>query len=471
MFKPSAANTASTSTKPPEEPVTHQEPVFTQTCADMLGITNLDSSAAELMEFLARETLKETLRLARTWTHRSARRKVTIADLEHTIKYMQNTGNLNIASVDTLNLGIHQLTAVPGTSGGLYSFQKASNDIDVDKEDTETFVKIPREIRLISYPLVTDGQPVQSDYTVNVDEEDGTYFEKNAPEVMAPIQEKTTHQNAKRSCLQMFREAVKSTKLEEKVGLKPMAIEMLTVEQQIFMKDIITVCMGQDDKKRHEALYTLENDAGLQVVLPHLTERICKSISANISQRCLSLIIYAGRVLRSLSHNKACDMTVTLHHVLPALLSCCVGRNMCTRPEADNHWALRDFSAKTLVGIVREQVDKRDSGFTARRLFDFSYRIFKDPSSSFPMIYGTILILQEFVPDAKKAMWLLTEFQSMSVCCKQHIEAVNRTAAQQLTMQEAAKLSQQLTKTENILRSRFNLPLTSSGPVLNRKFL
>lgn len=63
----------------------------------------------------------------------------------------------------------------------------------------------------------------------------------------------------------MFRDAVKTAKIDQKVGLKPSTIEILTVEQQIFMKDIITVCMGQDDKKRHEALYTLETDAGLQV--------------------------------------------------------------------------------------------------------------------------------------------------------------------------------------------------------------
>uniref|UniRef100_A0A1I7TGA9 Transcription initiation factor TFIID subunit 6 n=1 Tax=Caenorhabditis tropicalis TaxID=1561998 RepID=A0A1I7TGA9_9PELO len=466
---PSNTSTASTSSKP-EDAVPHQNPLFTQVTADMLGITNLDTPAAELLEFLARETLKETLRLAKIWTHKNSRHRMTVTDVENVIRYMQNTGHLNIHSVDTLNLGIQNLAPVPGTSTGLYSFQKTSSDVDVDKEDSETFVKIPRELRLISYPLVTDGQPVQSEYSVNADEEEGAYFEKNTPEVMAPIQEKSETTRAK-TCLQMFRDAVKSAKIDQKVGLKPATAEILTVEQQIFMKDIITVCMGQDDKKRHEALYTLETDAGLQVFLPHLTERICKSISANISQRCLSLIIYAGRVLRSLSHNKACDMTVTLHHVLPALLSCCVGRNMCLRPETDNHWALRDFSAKTLVGLVREQVDKSDNGFTARRLFDFSYRIFKNPSSSFSMIYGTIHILQEFVVDAKKAAWLLTEFQEMSGRCKQHIDSATRMGTPQLSVQEAAKLSQQILKAETNIRSRYSIPIASGGTALNRRYL
>ncbi|KAF1768076.1 hypothetical protein GCK72_008037 [Caenorhabditis remanei] len=450
------------------------EPLFTQNTADLLGISNLDTPAAELLEFLARQTIKETIRLAANWTKKCARKRMTVADVENVLRYQQNMGQLNISTVDTLNIGIQHLQQVAGTSGNpLFAYQKS--DIDVDKEDTETFVKIPRDLRIISYPLVTDGQPVQSDYTVNVDEEDGNYFEKNAPEVLAPIQEKVSAPISKTSCLQMYRESVKNVKLEQKVGMKPLSLEILTVEQQIFMKEIITVCMGQDDKKRHEALYTLETDAGIQVFLPYLTERICKSISANISQRCLSLIIYAGRVLRSLSLNKACDMTVSLHHVIPSLLSCCVGRNMCLRPETDNHWALRDFSAKTLVMLVRDQVDKRDAGFTARRLFDFAHRIFRDSASSFSMIYGTIYILQEFIVDTRKATWLLAELSEMATRCKQHIEAGNRmqTTTSQLSMTEAAKLSQQITKSEAVIRTRHSIPSTvAAGGVapLNRRF-
>lgn len=470
IIRTSGPATASTSTKSVEEPETHQEPIFTQTSADLLGIINLEPAAAELAEFLARQTLKETLRLARNYTHRSARHRMTVADLENTIKYTQNTGHLNISTVDTLNMGVQHLTQIPGTSGGLYSFQKLGGDVDVDREDTETFVPVPRDLRIIAYPLVTEGQPVISDYTVNVEDEDNTYFEKNAVEVMAPIQEKSHTQGAKRSCLQMFREAVKSAKHDQKVGLKPSTMEILTVEQQVFMKDIITVCMGQDDKKRGEALTTLEEDAGVQVILPYLTERICKSIAANISQRCLSLIIYAGRVLRAISRNKSCDMTVALHHVLPALLSCCVGRNMCTRPESDNHWALRDFSAKTLYELVRDQVNKRDNGFTSRRIFDFSYRIFKDSSSSVPMIYGSVHILSDFASDVKKGTSLLAELHEMSVFCKNQIEGVNRTSNQQLSVQEAAKLSQQLTKAENSIRTRFHISVSTSGPALNRRF-
>ena len=97
--------------------------------------------------------------------------------------------------------------------------------------------------------------------------------------------------------------------------------------------------------------------------------------------------------------------------------------------------------------FCRDQVDKRDAGFTARRLFDFAHRIFRDSASSFSMIYGTIYILQEFIVDTRKATWLLAELSEMATRCKQHIEAGNRmqTTTSQLSMTEAAKLSQQIT--------------------------
>ncbi|CAI2347302.1 unnamed protein product [Caenorhabditis sp. 36 PRJEB53466] len=404
--------------------------VITRISCDLLGISNIDLSAISLAEHIARESLKGTIRLARNWSTK---------------------GNLDVSSVDSLNYGIDQLMPVNGSSS-LFLFP--NGDIDVDREDAETYSLIPRDLKLLSYMLVVNGHPATSDFSLNIDDDENGLFERHCCVTEIGLRTKCAEVAPipiQQSCLTLFQDAAKFAKCDQKVGLKPTASETLTLEQQIFMKEIITVCMGQDDKKRHEALHTLETDSGLQVLLPHLTQRVCKSISANISQRCLSLIIYAGRVLRSISHNKACDMTVTLHDVLPALLSCCVGRNICMKPETDNHWALRDFSAKTLVGIIREQVDRKDGGYTCRRLFNFAFKVLKNSASSLSMIYGTIYILQEFV-EAEKVQWLLNEFSEVRNRCKTQIES-NRHGSRN---QDAAKLNHLILKCESILRNRMS---------------
>ncbi|CAI2347306.1 unnamed protein product [Caenorhabditis sp. 36 PRJEB53466] len=345
--------------------------VITRISCDLLGISNIDSSVISLTEHIARESLKGTIRLTRNWSRK-----------------------------------------------------------DVDREDAETYSLIPRDLKLLSYMLVVNGHPATSDFSLNLDDDENGLFERHCCVTEIDLRTKCVEVAPipiRQSCVTLFQDASKFAKCDQKVGLKPTASETLTLEQQIFMKEIITVCMGQDDKKRHEALHTLETDSGLQVLLPHLTQRVCKSISANISQRCLSLIIYAGRVLRSISHNKACDMTVTLHDVLPALLSCCVGRNICMKPETDNHWALRDFSAKTLVGIIREQVDKKDGSYTCRRLFNFTFKVLKNAASSLSMIY-------------------------VRNRCKSQLES-NRHGSQN---QDAAKLNHLILKCESILRNRIS---------------
>lgn len=62
---------------------------------------------------------------------------------------MQNTENLKLSSVDTLNYGVDQLVAAHGSSN---FFSYNSGDIEVDRDDTETFSSIPRDIRLICQP-------------------------------------------------------------------------------------------------------------------------------------------------------------------------------------------------------------------------------------------------------------------------------------------------------------------------------
>ena len=42
-----------------------------------------------------------------------------------------------------------------------------------------------------------------------------------------------------------------------------------------------------------------------------------------------------------------------LHEIIPSVATCIVSKQLCTRPEADNHWALRDFAAKLMAQICK----------------------------------------------------------------------------------------------------------------------
>lgn len=68
----------------------------------------------------------------------------------------------------------------------------------------------------------------------------------------------------------------------------------------------------------------------------------------NTVQSNLALLIYLVRMLKALLENPNLYLDKYLHEMLPACMTCIICRQLCLRPESDNHWALRDFAAKQL---------------------------------------------------------------------------------------------------------------------------
>lgn len=42
-----------------------------------------------------------------------------------------------------------------------------------------------------------------------------------------------------------------------------------------------------------------------------------------------------------------------MHELIPAVMTCIVSRQLCLRPDVDNHWALRDFAARLVAQICK----------------------------------------------------------------------------------------------------------------------
>ncbi|CAJ0959231.1 unnamed protein product, partial [Mesorhabditis belari] len=188
---------------------------------------------------------------------------------------------------------------------------------------------------------------------------------------------------------------------QENVAIRPLPPASLSVEKQAYLKSVMEACVGAHDPLRVAALHSLETDTGLQDALPILSNIIKTGIAANVVQRCLSLLIYLVRVIRSLSLNKSLVLEPVLHQLLPSLLTCCIGQSLCGRPETDNHWALRDFASKTLVILVNGHV--KDLPSTRQRVIRSLRRVFEDKNCSYAMIYGTVLPLSDLMSAKEKA--------------------------------------------------------------------
>uniref|UniRef100_A0A1I7XF49 ARM repeat superfamily protein n=1 Tax=Heterorhabditis bacteriophora TaxID=37862 RepID=A0A1I7XF49_HETBA len=72
-----------------------------------------------------------------------------------------------------------------------------------------------------------------------------------------------------------FRAACRGISTKEQIIIKAPIVESLSVE-------IVEACVGQDDKRRQDALQSLEVDTGIQAILPRLSRMIHYAIRCNV---------------------------------------------------------------------------------------------------------------------------------------------------------------------------------------------
>uniref|UniRef100_A0A8C3BP96 Transcription initiation factor TFIID subunit 6 n=1 Tax=Cairina moschata TaxID=8855 RepID=A0A8C3BP96_CAIMO len=135
--------------------------------------------------------------------------------------------------------------------------------------------------------------------------------------------------------------------------LKPRSVHELSVEQQLYYKEITEACVGSCEAKRAEALQSIATDPGLYQMLPRFSTFISEGVRVNVVQNNLALLIYLMRMVKALMDNPTLYLEKYLHELIPAVMTCIVSRQLCLRPDVDNHWALRDFAARLVAQVCK----------------------------------------------------------------------------------------------------------------------
>ncbi|KAK6030566.1 hypothetical protein OSTOST_03296 [Ostertagia ostertagi] len=291
--------------------------------------------------------------------------------------------------------------------GGEQLYVREDMDVDVQSisQPAQTKIPVKRHIRVHWIRVDNEEEPPQEKKAKKTSQGSGM----SSTDLPAALRKRVTLPAELAAPSVSFRMAAQGIPKKEQILVKPSFLEPLSVEQQIYLKEIVEACVGQDDRKRQQALQSLERDTGIQELLPRLSRLIHTS----------------------------------LHEFLPSLMSCMLGRILCTRPDSDNHWALRDFAGKTLITIIKDHGTKE----TRRRSFRAVKRIFDDPSSSYSMIYGTITTLLEFASPVE-----LIRLHPRIMALLERTRTAAATSADQQERIEAHKLHAALTKHEPALR-------------------
>uniref|UniRef100_A0A673X6I8 TAF6 RNA polymerase II, TATA box binding protein (TBP)-associated factor n=1 Tax=Salmo trutta TaxID=8032 RepID=A0A673X6I8_SALTR len=193
-------------------------------------------------------------------------------------------------------------------------------------------------------------------------------------------------------------------KKEGLMRMKPRSTHELSVEQQLYYKEITEACVGSCEAKRAEALQSIATDPGLYQMLPRFSTFISEGVRVNVVQNNLALLIYLMRMVKALMDNPTLYLEKYLHELIPAVVTCIVSKQLCLRPDVDNHWALRDFAARLMAQSCKT-FSTTTNNIQSRITKTFT-KSWLDEKTQWTTRYGCIAGLSELGPDVIKTLIL-----------------------------------------------------------------
>ncbi|KAE8664821.1 Transcription initiation factor TFIID subunit 6 [Hibiscus syriacus] len=333
--------------------------------AQSIGINNLSDDAALSLapdvEYRMREILQEAVKCMR----HSRRTVLTTDDVD---------GALNLRNVEPV-YGF--------TSGGPLQFKRAighrdlfyidDRDVDLKEVIEAPLPKAPLDTRVVCHWLAIEGvQPA---------------IPENAPVgVIAAAPNGNTYEQ----------------KDELPVDIKLPVKHVLSRELQFYFDKITELTLRKSDSALFkEALVSLATDSGLHPLVPYFTFFVADEVSRGLND--YSLLFALMRVVWSLLQNPHIHIEPYLHQLMPSVVTCLVSKKLGNRI-ADNHWELRDFTAKLVASICKRFGHVYNTLQT--RLTKTLLNALLDPKRSLTQHYGAIQGLAALGPNVVRLLIL-----------------------------------------------------------------
>ncbi|XP_026323595.1 transcription initiation factor TFIID subunit 6-like isoform X2 [Hyposmocoma kahamanoa] len=308
--------------------------------AESLGIAALGDDAAKELADDVTCRLKVIVQDAMKFMHHSKRQRLSITDIDHTLKIKNIEPQYGFLQPDSLPFRF-------ASGGGRELHFIDEKEIDLSEILSAPPPKVPLDVSVRAHWLSVDGvQPTVPENPPPLSKE------AQKLESVDPVSKLSKPTNKDAAGKPMCGKAAR-LKASESVHVKQLATHELSVEQQLYYKEITEACVGSDEGRRAEALQSLACDPGLHEMLPRMCTFISEGVKVNVVQNNLALLIYLMRMVKALLDNQSLYLEKYLHELIPSVSTCIVSRQLCLRPEMDNHWALRDFAARLMAQICK----------------------------------------------------------------------------------------------------------------------
>ncbi|XP_065360015.1 transcription initiation factor TFIID subunit 6 [Calliphora vicina] len=348
--------------------------------AESIGVGSLpDDAAKELAEDVSYK-IKRIVQDAAKFMHHSKRDKLILSDIDHALKVRNIEPQYGFTANDFIPFRF-------ASGGGRELHFIEEKEMDLSEIVQSNVPKVPLDITLRTHWLAVDG------------------IQPTIPENPPPLSKDLQALDSVNPVVKLEQGVTKDTagkpatgkihklKNVETVHVKQLATHELSVEQQLYYKEITEACVGSDEPRRAEALQSLASDPGLHEMLPRMCTFIAEGVKVNVVQNNLALLIYLMRMVKALLDNPSLYLEKYLHELIPSVTTCIVSKQLCMRPELDNHWALRDFASRLMSQICKTfNTSTNNLQTRVTRIFSKALQNDKTHLSS---LYGSIAGLSE----------------------------------------------------------------------------
>lgn len=258
--------------------------------AESIGVGSLPDDAAKELADDVSFKLKHIVQDASKFMMHAKRQKLSIGDIDHALKIRNIEPQYGFVSNDSIPFRF-------ASGGGRELHFVDEKELDLTEIIQGAPPKIPLDVSLRTHWLSVDGiQPTVPENPPPLSKEVQAQDSVNPIKKLDQALAKDTTGKPTIGKLQKLRNV-------ETVHVKQLATHELSVEQQLYYKEITEACVGSDEARRAEALQSLSSDPGLHEMLPRMCTFIAEGVKVNVVQNNLALLIYLMRMVRALLDN------------------------------------------------------------------------------------------------------------------------------------------------------------------------